>query len=231
MRPGALAIVGIGLLASATAHAEGAPPTGLELGLRTGYALPFGDVYGAANGNPALSLSDQTTGVLPIWIDAGYRFSPNIYLGAFFQYGVAFINSSKAFNGGCSGSGTSCSGSDVLVGVDLHYHLLPDKTLDPWGGVGAGYEIGSESQSANGTSSGATYNGFQFLNLQAGVDWKGITPSLGIGPFLMFSLGQYSNCSYSGAAATFFSCTIPSGALHEWLTIGVRGAYDIHLGD
>jgi hypothetical protein len=232
MRLAILGMVGAGLLGSATAHAADSSLTGLEVGLRTGYAVPFGDVYGAANGASSLSLGDQTNGVLPIWIDAGYRFSPNIFLGAFFQYGFAFINTSKAFFNGCSGNGVSCSGSDVMVGVDLHYHLLPEQTIDPWGGIGVGYEIGSLSQSPQGgASSGASYNGFQFFNLQAGADWRGITPNLGIGPFVMFSLGQYSNCSYSGALASFpGNCTIQNGSLHEWLTFGVRGAYDIHFG-
>jgi hypothetical protein len=227
----AVAIVCAELLGSATADAEGGAPTGIELGLRTGYALPFGDVFGASNGGSALSLGDQANGVLPIWVDAGYRFNPNMFVGAFFQYGFAFINTSKALEGLCSANGASCSGSDIMVGVDFHYHLMPDQTFDPWGGIGVGYEIANESLSEVAASSSATYDGFQFFNLQAAVDWTGAAPNLGIGPFVMFSLGQYSSCSYSGGLAAFGQgCTISSGSLHEWLTIGVRGAYDIPVG-
>jgi hypothetical protein len=71
-------------------------------------------------------------------------------------------------------------------------------------------------------------NGIQFLNLQAGADYK-VMPNLGIGPFIIFGLGQYSSWSFSGP-------NLPPGrsvqetALHGWLTFGLRGAYDIHIG-
>jgi hypothetical protein len=128
-------VVAVGALMAGTAYAADAPPQGLELGLRTGYALPLGNSVGAFPGGTASSLSDLVTGVLPIWIDAGYRF-PHVYVGAYFQYGIAFINNDKT---GCGG--LDCSSSDVQFGANVHYHLFPDRTLDPWGGVGVGYEF------------------------------------------------------------------------------------------
>jgi hypothetical protein len=71
------------------------------------------------------------------------------------------------------------------------------------------------------------FSGIQFLNLQAGGDFK-VLPNFGIGPFVMMSIDEYSNCSESGQGGGG-SCTIQSKAVHEWLTIGVRGAYDINL--
>jgi hypothetical protein len=211
------------ILTARTARAD-STPTGVELGLRTGYSLPFGDVTGGSNGG---SLSSTVNGVLPIWIDAGYRFNPNMVLGANFQYGIGFVNTGKA--PGCSASGVSCTSSDLMFGVNFHYHLMPQQTLDPWAGVGLGYEVFNLSASGRGVSGGSSYNGFQFLNIQVGGDYKAM-PNLGIGPFVMFSLGQFSNCSYSGFAAMFGSCSVPNSALHEWLTFGIRGAYDINVG-
>jgi hypothetical protein len=200
-----------------TARAEG---SAVQLGLRTGYALPLG------NGAGDTSLSDVVSGMIPIWIDAGYKLNPNMVIGANFQYGIAFVNSDKIQ--GCSGGGVSCSANDIMFGVQFHYHLMPDQTIDPWGGVGIGYEILNVSESAMGQSASTSFNGFQFVNFQLGADYK-VLPNLGVGPFVMLSLGQYSNCSISEPGITTGNCTIQNQSMHEWLTFGVRGAYDIGL--
>lgn len=221
---GALAASAV-VLSGNTARAD-ATPTGVEVGLRTGYAIPLGD---AAGGNPSTSLSNVYSGMIPIWVDAGYRLNPNMMVGAFFQYGITMLNTG---NGsplqGCSTSGVSCSGNDMMFGVQFHYHFMPDQTIDPWAGIGVGYEIASISESAQGVSAGESFNGFQFVNLQVGGDYK-VMPNLGVGPFVMFSLGEYSGCSLSGGLGGGGSCTIQNTAMHEWLTFGIRGAYDINL--
>jgi hypothetical protein len=202
-----------------------ATPTGVELGLRSGYAIPLGNAVGG-NGNNALS--NTVSGVVPIWIDAGYRLNPSLMIGAYFQYGIGFVpGTAGSGQVTCATPGISCSANDLMFGVQAHYHFMPDATFDPWAGLGVGYEILNLSASANGTSAGQSVNGFQFVNVQAGGDYK-VMPNFGVGPFVMFSLGQYSNCSLSGAASSS-TCTIPQTAMHEWLTLGVRGVYDINL--
>jgi hypothetical protein len=157
-------------------------------------------------------LGDLVSGVLPIWIDAGYRF-PRVYIGAYVQYGIAFVNNDKS---GCGGE-ADFSSSDVQFGANVHYHLFPNRTLDPWGGIGIGYEF--LNFSSNRLVGPEPTNGFQFFNLQLGADYKA-TPKLGIDPFVMFGLGQFTNCGSN--------CTIQDTALHEWLTFGIRGEYDIN---
>jgi hypothetical protein len=105
---------------------------------------------------------------------------------------------------------------------------MPEGTVDPWLGIGVGYEIGNINISQGGTSFGQSFNGFQFVNVQAGADYKAL-PNLGLGPFVMFSLGEYANCSFSGAASAEGNCSIPQKAVHEWFTFGLRGVYDINL--
>jgi hypothetical protein len=220
---GALAASAV-VLSGNTARAD-ATPTGIEVGLRAGYALPLGN---AAGGNPSTSLSNVYSGMIPFQIDAGYRFTPNMMVGAYFQYGIAMIATGNGSIGqACNTSGVSCSGSNMMFGAQFHYHFLPDQTIDPWAGIGIGYEIASFNASAGGVSAGESFSGFQFVNLQVGGDYK-VMPNLGVGPFVMFSLGEYSNCSLSGPG-TPGNCTIPNTALHEWLTFGIRGAYDINL--
>jgi len=229
------AIVAAGALAASavvfsgnTARAD-ATPTGIEVGLRAGYAIPLGDAAGAPAGGQAASLSNIYSGMIPIQIDAGYRFTPNMMVGAFFQYGFAMIaTGSGSAAQGCSQSGVSCSGNDMAFGAQFHYHLMPDQTIDPWAGIGIGYEISSFSASAGGQSAGESFSGFQFVNLQIGGDYK-VMPNLGVGPFVMFSLGEYSNCSFSGGLSSAGSCSIPNTAMHEWLSFGIRGAYDINM--
>jgi hypothetical protein len=221
MRKAILAAAGVALASVSMVSPARADGGAVSLGLRTGYALPMGDSTGGGNA----ALGDSISGMVPIWIDAGYKLNPNMYIGADFQYGIAFVNTGKIT--ACSQSGVSCSANDVMFGANFHYHFMPDQTIDPWAGIGVGYEILNFSESVMGQSAGVGLNGFQFLNLQVGGDFKAM-PNLGVGPFLMFSLGQFSNCSTSGPNAGG-SCTINQTAMHEWLTFGIRGVYDIAM--
>jgi hypothetical protein len=195
----------------------------VELGVRLGYAIPFGDAVGGPGNN---ALSNLYSGAIPIWVDIGYRMpDAHLYIGLFAQYAFAIINNNNGSIGqSCNASGVSCSGGIAMVGADVHYHFSPGKTLDPWAGLGLGWEFANVNASVNGASAGFGVNGFQFVNGQFGVDYR-VLPTLGVGPFLMMSVGQYENCSNSGQGS--LGCTIPDKAVHGWFTIGFRAAYDI----
>ncbi|MGO9834715.1 MAG: hypothetical protein ACLP1X_10895 [Polyangiaceae bacterium] len=170
-------------------------------------------------------MGDSITGLLPIRLDAGYRLSPNLYAGAFFQDSIAFINNAET---GCSSDSAPCAARELVFGGDLDYHLSPGRTFDSWGGIGVGYEIVSFAYTApeGRATVSTTVRGPQFLNFQIGVDYKA-TPGLGVAPFAMLSVGEFSNCSYSVTGGSGpFNCSIPHLALHEWFTIGMRGTYD-----
>jgi hypothetical protein len=193
----------------------------VEVGFRTGYALPMGDLEGGANGNPSLSLGDAVNGVLPLWFDVGYRFNPNMMIGGFLQYGFAFVNTGKQTE--CTMGGNSCSANDLMIGAQFHYHIMPDGPIDPWVGAGVGWESLSANETLLGQNVSVGYSGFQFLNVQGGADFK-VMSNFGLGPFLMLSFGEYNGCSSNQG-----SCTLQATSLHEWLTLGVRGVYDIGL--
>jgi opacity protein-like surface antigen len=196
--------------------------SGLELGARFGYSIPLGSVTGAENAN----LSTYVSGRLPLGIDVGYRINPSFYLGGFFQYGVLFTASNATTS--CGQNGISCSGHDFQLGLQAAYHPSMLGSLDPWLGVGVGYEILDFNATQGATSASGNFNGFQFLQLMAGADYK-VQPNLGIGPFVSFSLSQYSNEQVCQANGQCVSESISNGALHEWLTFGVRVAYDVKL--
>jgi hypothetical protein len=208
------------------AHAEG-----FELGARTGYAIAMGKVVDKTNGD----LSDSISGMIPFQLDVGYRVIPKLMVGGYVMYGFGFngdrlqklCDSEKA-----AGIDASCSSHDVRLGLQAQYHFIPDGSVDPWLGAGVGYEwlsFGVEAK-ANGVSSdiSSTGHGFEFINLQGGADFS-VAPGFGLGPFLSLSVGQYStestSCSGSCLASSSESKDIDKKAMHQWLTLGVRGTF------
>jgi hypothetical protein len=225
----------ISLLAPAVlAQTSAGKPDGFALGLRAGYALPMGKVgkIQSTGGNTSTTddtLSDALSGMVPIRVDAGYRINPSLYVGGFFQYGFGIINKDKSQV--CNQ--ISCSAHDMAFGANVQYHLLPAASFDPWIGAGVGYEILAIHESGSvpfGTSQiqldvDANLKGFQFVNLEAGGDFKA-APDFAVGPFVNFAMGQYS--SYSISSGGFeMSGDLAETGLHEWLTLGVRGQFNL----
>lgn len=189
-----------------------------ELGARTGFTFPIGNAAGGdSNGAGLVALSDLFSGLIPLWLDAGYRFTPHIYLGAYFQYGHGLTRNCNP--------GYNCSGHDLMFGIDGRYHFLPRERVDPWVGVGVGYEVLSISVSGPGLSQDASFKGIEMLRLQGGLDFN-ITDAFHGGPFLAFSLGKYSSESTSGTLGGG-SGDVVNKTFHELFTIGVRGAFAI----
>jgi hypothetical protein len=236
MRNAVAIAIAIGTVsASSAALAQTGKENGLALGLRLGYALPMGKAGAPANGffvdTSKDNLPDNLSGMIPIWLDVGYRVNPSIYVGGFFQYGFAFVN--KDTRQECS-QGNSCSAHDIAFGANVHYHILPAAPFDPWLGAGLGYEIGTLSESGNSALGhfdySVNFNGFQFLILEAGGDFKA-SPDIAVGPFLNFAIGQYSTYS-SSTTGNNGNTVLQDGDLtdtgmHQWLTIGVRGQFSL----
>jgi hypothetical protein len=182
----------------------------IRLGLRLGYGLPLGDVVSGA------SLSDVYSGMIPIRVDAGYMVTPEILLGVYFQYAIAFVKDSA---GGGTCEAVDCSGSSIRFGIQGQYHLGVGKKLDPWVGLGIGYESAGVSVGDGSTS----FNGLEFLNLQGGADFA-IADALAVGPFLSFSVGQYSSQGQDPEPAGY-SGSIQDKGVHMWLVIGAKGTF------
>lgn len=193
----------------------------IVVGARLGYAIGMGkltDVDGA-------DMSEYIKGNVPMVLDLGYMVTPNIMVGLYGQYGIGLPAMDE-----CDQSGIDCSASIIRLGLQGQYHVSPAKTLDPWFGLGIGYEWASLTMEGGGAKMVSDSRGFEFLNLQAGLDYK-LMPALGIGPFLSFSLGQYANynleVSGTGILDGSDSGSIDEQAMHEWLTFGVRGNFTL----
>jgi len=186
-------------------------PSGFEVGLRVGYSIPFGTE--ASTGK----MSDLFSGTVPLWGDVGFRMAhPNLFVGGYFQYAIGFVGGATAR--GCQG-GVKCYAGVLMYGLQAQYHPFPTAPIDPWVGIGVGIEDVKLSVSEGGPSSvNSSVNGWDFALLQLGGDFHGI------GPLVMFGVGEYTGLSASGQ-----STAIPgqSQTLHEWLTLGLRGVYDV----
>ena len=156
-------------------------------------------------------LSDGFGGKVPIWLDAGWRFNPSVCLGAYLEYGPTFVKDCPA--------GSSCSASDVRLGVNFLYHFIPGAPFDPWAGIGVGYEWLNASQ--DGVDAGL--HGWEFVNVQLGGDFA-VGSGFAIGPCVVFGLGQYGTLSAS-AGGQSGSLDIPSGnqALHGVAAVRPQG--------
>jgi len=116
----------------------------------------------------------------------------------------------------------------MRLGANFIYHVTPTQPADLWLGFGVGYEwLRLSVSSDRGVAGDATGSGFEFANFQAGVDFA-VTPAFALGPFVSFSLGEYRTLSLSGAGSSADE-DIVSKSLHEWLVLGVRGSFDVHL--
>jgi len=191
---------------------RGNPDTmrGLEFGIRSGFG------FNRPN-TPDFGRFGQ---VVPIWVDVGYRAHANWYVSVYFEFGVA-----QAFDV-CTGrvhtfadpSITLCSGSELRYGANVHYHFRPNRKVDPWVGLGMGYEVApwqvTHSRAGYEDYSG-DFSGFEFANLQLGPDYRDELPWLGIGPFVAITLAQASSDS--------------SNRLHSWLIVGARLVFDVRL--
>lgn len=211
---------------------SGASWMAFEFGARLAFGLPLGFAQGGNGNDLNQSVSNQ---FVPLWLDAGIRFLSNWYVGAYLAYGITSLTSS-IFGGQCSQPGFGCSANDIRFGIDAAYHIIPDGKVDPWVGLGFGFEWLSLSETLDAAHSGSgaaiTHNngvsGWEFVNVQAGVDFRLLNGALGLGPFILLALDQYSHAS---AASDNNGATvgqdIQNQALHEWVLFGAKGDYDL----
>jgi hypothetical protein len=169
-----------------------------SLGARIGYAPAMGDYVKDA------PMSDGVKSQIPIQLDALYSFTPAFAAGAYLSYGFAQLE------GDCA----DCSASDLRLGIQGTYAFNSvSQQFVPWLGAGIGYEIASVD---NGAGSVDT-SGWELLNLQGGADYK-VGEKFSVGPYVLFSIGQYSSIEGNDIAEK---------GTHEWLGFGVRGKFDL----
>ena len=225
-RPSTLALAAAvaGFAVAPDARAD-EPSIAVELGARAGVALPLGsvDAHPTLGGGVANDPLHETAAfTVPLWFDAGVRFARRWYTGAFVSIAPGSLG--PALGDGCNSSGIDCSVLDLRAGVDVHYHLRPGRTWDPWVGVGVGYEwlTVHAYQPTGSYDEKLEAKGWEFANLQAGLDCH-LAARLGVGPFVALTVAEYSSESDTSGLRGFDGAR----ALHGWFVLGVRAAVDL----
>jgi hypothetical protein len=204
---------------ASTARAQRSAESGPELALRTGLALPFGDVDGGADNH----LDRYAGSAIPLVLEVGYRVDPTLFFGARFDYSFPQLKN-PAVGGNCDN--TSCDGSGVRLGLEGIYRFLPADRFAPWVGLGAGYEWMTADYFGPNGGAGATVRGFHGL-IQAGGDVR-VGPQLVLGPFVELSMGRFDSATTRvriGNLTTETDDDITDTAWHSWLALGLRGAF------
>jgi hypothetical protein len=206
---------------TAGAEASAAPEAhrGFQVGLRSGVSIPFGHVTATT------AMSDAVGIQVPLILDIGAKPFEHVFIGAYF--GIAQGGAAGTVASVCAHLGVSCDGLSLRFGAQVHYAFRPAATVNPWLGLAIGYEIARSSGTSGKNSVTNTLAGLEFVHVLGGVDFR-LSNVFGIGPFVDFALGRYSTAETkqdAGGRVTTLGGAINDPALHEWLTLGVRGVF------
>lgn len=189
--------------------------TGPELAVRLGYATGAGRVMAGE------TLRSWVAGALPFWLDAGYRLTPEWFVGGYGQYGLGI--SSRTSRSECPG----CQVSWIRFGLQVQYRVLQGTRHNLWVGLGVGQEFLNVNLSEERRSSSST-SGFELANLQFGSEWQPL-PGLGLGPYLSTSFGTFTSRNERCERET--ECRIAErdvrididpAVVHVWTSLGLR---------
>ena len=170
-------------------------------------------------------MSDTWSGAIPLGVDARWRFTPALSAGVYFQWNPAFV-ASNFCNTGTAGGASSCSGSDLRLGIEVMYGFNPSG-MNPWVSLGTGWQWTNVSATVMGSSGGVTFSGWEYFNVQAGVDFP-LSKLFALGPYLGYFGGTYTTMSATGNATLDGPSTIPSDmrTFHGWFQIGAKGTFN-----
>jgi hypothetical protein len=197
---------------------EGAFRPGFEAGLRLGAALPIGKA-GRDAGGADRKLGDLTSWRAPVWADVAYRVSPTASYGVYGQIG---------FGGTGDGCVGKCDWADLHIGAQGQWRFSPESNIDPWLGVGVGWESLSYRDLVleTFTQTSELLGGPELL-LQGGLELE-VDKALKIGPYVSAGVGSYLRDSYKclpdGPDCPAGSSVAGSG-FHTWLGFGLSGRY------
>jgi hypothetical protein len=206
--------------------------TGIQFGARVGYAAQAGSIYSG------LGVWDASSGNVPIIVDVGWRALPQLYVGAYGQYAPVLLKT----NAQSCPSDFNCDAQNWRFGLQVDIHPAPHTRLDPYFGVGSGYEI--LHTNVNGTvpiqlatgpatalvDQSVTDRGWEFANVTAGFDYRA-NAAVGVGPFITATYGRF-NVHEIDRSLTVSGTPIPSpiGAVdhvdHMQFQVGVRGTFN-----
>jgi outer membrane protein W len=194
------------LAARMAVAAESQSATGVEVAFRTGVVFPAG------NSVTYQALSNDVGLQFPMVVEVGYRIDEHLFLGVTGQYAFGTNGS------GVCASGERCLANGARVGAEIQVHPRGRAALDPWIGLGFGYEwLLSRNTSISGTTS---LGGFDFLSVDVGLDFA--FGKIRVGPFAGFTMGQFERASGPDDDGNSSTYSIEANALHYWFCVGLK---------
>lgn len=193
---------------------------GWGLGLRLGYAVPFGDA--AAEG----PMDSVIKGAVKPQLDIRYGLDAHLALAAYLAVGGGL--KPAELKRACDLDGVDCRLLTLESGLLAEYRILPSALVDPWAGINVGLEWLSQNVEARGAEASLALLGVGF-GASAGADFE--LENWAIGPFLGVQVGRFmrSKVALSGAIFDEDELTgdgkIDSRAYHYWLNVGLRVRY------
>ncbi len=197
------------------------------LGFRSGFAPAMGEAY-SVNGSGA-KMSDVMAGQVATQLDAAFRITPEVALGAYASYGFGVIGGDLQTT--CDDYGLDCTAQVVRVGLQATYSFTRlSPRFVPWLGVGFGWEWAGYRIEGTGTFTGLAaeenLDGWELTLLQLGGDWR-IGRVFALGPYVAYSLGQYTSGTVEATGdPTVHVFDQADHETHQWLSFGVRGKFD-----
>jgi len=144
-----------------------------EIGVGTGYAQGGGKLGGGMR-----NLEDVSGPGAAVELDLGYRVMPALSLGLYGTF-------SKYQHGDSIDSNTDVLGA--TAGVQAALHFRPDRSVDPWVSLGAGWKgLWLNPDQGKVTS----LQGLELARLQLGVDYR-VSQDVAIAPVIGGSLGLF----------------------------------------
>jgi hypothetical protein len=209
------------------------PETGFQWGLALGFGLPLGNAdagaslfANTANGEQPFvtrdgSMSSIVSYHVSLALDLGYRLGPNWWVGIRPQ-------AATGGNGDQCPTGANCHFSDARLSALLKYNSSPHSSLNPWFGVGLGWEwLMTTLTAAIPESVGVKQNlSGPLLQALGGLGFD-FADHIHAGPYAAVAVGRYIwnglECSAAlGCPGSYF---VKDGAFHAWLSVGISGEY------
>lgn len=192
MTPSHLVPVAVaGALVAGTAHAdpESLNPDAFDLSgaldgpvapTRPGFELALGGGYtqGAGGAGVFGSIEDVTGPGGTVELQLGYRITPRF---AASMYGTA----ARFRRGDAISDGSRAWGASA--GVQVVWHSVDSRSLDPWISVGAGWRA---LWIERADMERASMQGIELLRVQLGIDYR-VTPRLAFAPVIALSLSTF----------------------------------------
>jgi hypothetical protein len=158
------------------------PPKGRQGGMTTALRMGVGLPVGRVAGGPGNGMPDAFAYQVPFVLESGYRPTPSLLIGGYL--GLAFGDVGGDLHRACGG----CSTRTFRVGLEALVFLRPAERLNPWVGIGAGWE----SVTIVDSDRSVDLSGPEFLHVLGGLDVRS-SRTFGFGPYVDTALGVYTS--------------------------------------